>query len=73
MPLDLSKTSLEDLVMIQNEVLRNIAVKTKLNVDQDIASAHDSHSSNHSNHSKVADLQAQINALQSQLTKRAGG
>jgi hypothetical protein len=70
MPIDLSKTSLDDLVAIHNEVLRNIAVQTKAKLDQGVASVHDSHSSNHSNHSKAADLQAQILELQTQLAQR---
>ena len=63
MPLDLSKTSLDDLVEIHNEVLRNIALQTKANLEGLRSSlAHDSHSSNHSNN-KITDLQAQVQQL----------
>lgn len=69
MPLDLSKTSLDDLVLIHNEVLKNIALQTKANLDLKVAAGHDSHGSNHSNN-KITDLQRQINELGRQ---QAGG
>lgn len=65
MPLDLSKTSLDDLVAIHNEVLRNIAIQTKVNLENLTAAGHDSHGSNHSNN-KITDLQAQIQQLAKQ-------
>ncbi|AXV84502.1 hypothetical protein [Ralstonia solanacearum] len=62
MPLDLSKTSLDDLVAIHNEVLRNIALQTKVNLEGLASAGHDSHSSNHSNN-KITDVQAQVQQL----------
>ena len=71
MALDLSKISLDELVSIQNEVLRNIAIQTKLKLGDNLASTHDSHSSNHSNYSKTAvDLQSQIESLRNQLSQK---
>lgn len=62
MPIDLSKTSLEDLVSIHNEVLRNIALQAKINLQGNLEAGHDSHGSNHSNN-KITDLQSQIAQL----------
>lgn len=60
--LDLSKLELEDLVNIQNQVLRQVAMRAKVNIGN-LASAHDSHSSNHSNYSRLRDIQQQIDQL----------
>ncbi|OQW56569.1 MAG: hypothetical protein A4S14_09985 [Proteobacteria bacterium SG_bin9] len=64
--LDLSKLDLEDLVHIQNQVLRQVAARAKVNLGN-LESAHNSHSSNHSNYSRTA-LLDQVQAV----TKREG-
>lgn len=69
MAIDLSKTSLEDLVSIHNEVLKNIALQTKTSLDQNLQAGHDSHGSNHSNN-KITDLQSQIEQLAKQRQQR---
>lgn len=59
--LDLSKLDLEDLVDIQNQVLRQVAVRAKVNLGN-LEAAHNSHSSNHSNYSRTALLDPSIAA-----------
>ena len=66
--LDLSKIEIEELLKINNQVLKQIALKAKLNLG-DAASAHDSHSSNHSNHSRLADIQKQLDSIANELSK----
>lgn len=66
MPLDLSKTSLDELVSIHNEVLRNIALQTKASLGNlSSAAGHDSHGSNHSNN-KITDMQAHLQQVSNQ-------
>lgn len=62
--LDVSKVALEDLVSIHNQVLRQIAVRAKVSIDQDMMAGHDSHGSSHSNN-KITDrvLQERIDQI----------
>jgi hypothetical protein len=63
MAVDLSKATVEELMHIKNEVLRNVAIRTKVELEGGLrASAHDSHSSSHSNN-KIADLTAHIDEV----------
>lgn len=60
--LNLKDIELEDLVEIQNQVLKQVAIRAKLNLGN-LAAVHDSHSSNHSNHSRLADIQEQLSQI----------
>lgn len=62
--IDVSKVALEDLVQIHSQVLRQIALRAKLNIDESLMAGHDSHSSAHGNN-KIVDreLQAQIDRI----------
>jgi hypothetical protein len=43
MAIDLSKVTLEELMEIHNEVLRNVAIRAKTNLGAGGATTHDSH------------------------------
>lgn len=57
MAIDLSKATVDDIMAIHNEVLRNIALESKAKIGQPAeAAGHDSHGSNHSNN-KIIEME----------------
>ena len=61
MAIDLSKVTLEELMEIHNEVLRNLAIRAKTNLDAGSAT-HDSHAREYSKQSgtNIADQVADV-------------
>jgi hypothetical protein len=70
--LDLSKIELDQLVNIHSQVLKQIALRAKVTMDDSLMAGHDSHGSNHSNN-KLTDrtLEEQIARLQQRANPEA--